>query len=98
MTRIPSVPILLLAALLTTGCANSVLNDPEEMARRHADVDRQTQAWNRFWSSGTPAGGSASGPTGGNSSSLYQSSAQTPSACRAIGGTWNTGSGFCWRL
>jgi|JI8StandDraft_2_1071088.scaffolds.fasta_scaffold02536_4 hypothetical protein len=98
MPRLTTLVALVAALSLTAGCANSVLNDPEEMARRQADVDRQTQAWNRYWSSGTSVGSSDSGQRGGDGSSLSQGSATTPSACRAIGGTWNTGSGFCWRL
>jgi hypothetical protein len=87
------------AIIAVAGCANSIINDPEEMARRQAEVAANTAAWNQYWSSGTPpAIADSSGPSGGDSSTLIQSSASTPSQCAAIGGTWNTGSGYCWRL
>ncbi|WP_116655119.1 hypothetical protein [Pelagibacterium sediminicola] len=86
------------ATLLTAGCANSVLNDPEEMARRKAFVDRQQAGWDGFWGQfeGSPSE-QANQPSGG-SPGLMQSSASTQSQCRAIGGTWNTADNYCWRL
>ena len=74
MTRILISTLLVGATLLTAGCANSVLNDPEEMARRHAEVARNQAAWNKFWSSGTSVGGSSTASSSTSSSSSGSSS------------------------
>lgn len=46
------------AALLVSGCANSVANDPQEMARRHAYVERdqarRAAFAQRYFQAGTP--------------------------------------------
>jgi hypothetical protein len=99
MTRLHAFSTFVLAALLLSGCANSVINDPEEMARRHAYVAQQQERHERFWGRVIGPGPStnAQAPQAG-SPGLYQSGAATPRQCRAIGGTWNYGSGFCWRL
>lgn len=55
------------AALTLAGCANSVLNDPAEMARRRAEVERNQAAWDRFWGSGVAVGGGVSSGGGGSS-------------------------------
>lgn len=96
--RILISTLLVGATLLTAGCANSVLNDPEEMARRHAEIERNQAAWDGFWGrfEGSPSG-QATQPSGGNPG-LMQTSASTPNQCRAIGGTWNTADNYCWRL
>lgn len=98
MTRTLISTLLVGATLLTAGCANSVLNDSEEMARRQAFVERQQAGWNSFWGQfeGSPSSQSAE-PSGG-SPGLMQTSASTPRQCRAIGGTWNTADNYCWRL
>ena len=100
MKRILISTLLVGATFLTVGCANSVLNDPEEMARRQAFVDRQQTGWNRFWGGGS--GGGTAPNSGGSASTrtspgLYQPGV-TQSQCARSGGTWNTASGFCWRL
>lgn len=66
--RMMTSTLLLGAVLATAGCANSVINDPEEMARRHADIARSQAAWNGFWGgfSGSP-GQTSSAPAGGSS-------------------------------
>lgn len=98
MVRTLLVGLALGSVVLTSGCANSVLNDPEEMARRHASVERDRARRDRFWGQFSgPATNTQAAPRG-SSSTLYQSSARTPSQCRAIGGTWNYGSNFCWRI
>ena len=86
-----------MAVLALSGCANSVINDPQDMARRHAYVAEQQARHERV--SGRVIGPEqrSTAPRGG-SPGLYQSGARTPSQCRAIGGTWNHGSNFCWRL
>lgn len=98
MPRFSNPALLAAAMLVTAGCANSVINDPQEMARRHAEVERNQAAWNGFWGQfqGSP-GDQAARPSGG-SPGLTQLSASTPSQCRTIGGTWNTAQNFCWRL
>lgn len=70
MPRFTTALLLVGATLLASGCANSVLNDPQEMARRHAETQRQTDAWNRYWSRGTSIG---SGGGGGGSASASPS-------------------------
>ncbi len=102
MSRILISTLLVGATLLTAGCANSVLNDPEEMARRQAFVERQQAGWDRFWGGGS-GGGSTAASSGSSTSQrtspgLMQTSISTPSQCRAIGGTWNTASNYCWKL
>jgi len=102
MSRILISTLLVGATLLTAGCANSVLNDPEEMARRQAFVERQQAGWDRFWGGGS--GGSSASSNSGNSTSsrtspgLMQTGISTQSQCRAIGGTWNTADNYCWKL
>lgn len=61
------IPALLAATVLTTGCANSVANDPAHMARVRAEEAARTERWNRAWSSGTSVGGgySTSGASSG---------------------------------
>ena len=97
MKRTMIAGLVLSIAVTTSGCANSVLNDPEEMARRHASVQRDQERRDRFWGQFSGPSTPQSAPRG-NSSSLYQSDARSPSQCRAIGGTWNTASNFCWRI
>lgn len=91
--------LVVIGAIALSGCANSVINDPQEMARRHAYVAEQQARHERFWGRVIGPGTSAtSGGHTGGSPGLYQSSAGSPSQCRAIGGTWNHGSNFCWRM
>lgn len=67
------------AVLMTAGCANSVLNDPEEMARRHAEVERDQARWDAF-NAGIFGGGSASdGNSTAASSGGSASSGSSPS-------------------
>ena len=97
-TRLVAVLALVTLPMVAAGCANSVLNDPEEMARRHASVERDIARRNAFWGR---FGGGGSGTTSEaprSSPGLYQVGITSPSACRAAGGTWNTASNFCWRL
>jgi hypothetical protein len=98
MNRFLVSTLLVGATLLTAGCANSVLNDPEEMARRHAEVARNQAAWDGFWGQFEGSPSSQSTAPSGSSPGLMQTSASTPSQCRAIGGTWNTADNYCWKL
>jgi hypothetical protein len=86
------------AAVVVSGCANSVINDPVEMERRRAFVERQQQAHERFWGRAIRAEQPRTRNSDRGSRALYQPSARSPSQCRAIGGTWNHASNFCWRV
>jgi hypothetical protein len=48
-----TLSLLLVATALTTGCANSVANDPAYMTRVRAEEAARTERWNRYWSSGS---------------------------------------------
>jgi hypothetical protein len=98
MSRIVIFSLIAAASVTTAGCANSVLNDPEEMARRHASIDRDRARRDAFWGrfQGSPNAPGSASTTG--SPGLMQISARTPRQCAAIGGTWNHGSNYCWRL
>lgn len=97
MSRILIASLAACAILTTGGCANSVLNDPEEMARRHASVERDRARRDAFWSRFEGSPGSASQSRSG-SPGLRQVGVTSSSQCRAAGGTWNTADNFCWRL
>jgi hypothetical protein len=61
MSRLLISALLVGATLLTAGCTNSVLNDPKEMARREAFVQRQQAGWDRFWGSGSGSSQTSAG-------------------------------------
>ncbi|WP_127145603.1 hypothetical protein [Pelagibacterium montanilacus] len=92
MTRTLIATLLAGATLLVTGCANSVINDPEEMARRHAEVARNQAAWDDFWGGGTGSGGSAVGSTTTSSAPAPLPSVRTqaPRRCYQTSATHQT--------
>ena len=92
MTRILISTLLVGATLLITGCANSVLNDPEEMAKRRAEVAQNQAGWDKFWGGGSSVGGSstASSSTGSNSSSSSSLKTYEPRRCYQTSNTHQT--------
>jgi hypothetical protein len=51
-----------------------------------------------FWNSDAPAINTGGGSGWGSGSGLYNRSITTSGACARAGGTWNSGSGGCWRI
>lgn len=90
MTRTLTLTIFAATLALSSGCANSVLNDPEEMARRQAETAASTAAWNSFWGNAISineidygSGGSAPAPSVGT----YE-----PPRCYQVSDRYQT----CW--
>ena len=92
MLRLLISTILVGATLLTAGCANSVLHDPEEMARRKSFVERQQAGWDEFWGGGSGSGGSTASTSGGGNTSSSAQSVRTyePRRCYQTSATHQT--------